>query len=350
MRHQAIFIITLLMVCSLELSAKEGAAPKGWPAEVRTVEYLATVDGSQQSMLVYTPPKKGKLPLLVGLHTWSGDYTQAGGQVAYARWCIENNWHFIHPHFRGPNWTSEACGSEKVVQDIIDAVEWMKKNHDVDPDRLYLVGSSGGGHAALLMAGRAPQLWAGVSAWVPISDIRAWWEQKSAGNNSKYAKHIEKAIGGRPDQNKKAAQECVKRSPLTYLQAASGVNLDINAGVKDGHSGGSVPFTHSLHAFNQVVPKKERLDDDFIKSFYDNQKLPPGTKAAGIDPLYGKKKVIFRKVSNNTRVTIFQGGHEIIHNAALNWLAQQRKSKPAEWKITDEQHLKTDDKESESGK
>ncbi len=108
--------------------------------------------------------------------------------------------------------------------------------------------------------------------------------------------------------------------------------------------------THSLYAFNQVVPKKERLDDEFIKSFYDNQKLPPGTKAAGIDPLYGKKKVIFRKVSNNTRVTIFQGGHEIIHNAALNWLAQQRKSKPAEWKITDEQHLKTDDKESESGK
>ena len=326
-------------------------APKGWQQAVKAVEYPASIDGSRQPMLVYTAESKEKRPLLVGLHTWSSNYTQAGGETVYARWCIERNWHFIHPHFRGPNWTPDACGSHKVVQDIIDAVEYMKKHCSVDADRIYLVGASGGGYASLLMAARAPDIWAGVSAWVPISDIRAWWEQKTFGGNSpQYAKHIEKAVGGRPDQSEKAARECVKRSPLTYLCKAAGVNLDINAGVTDGHKGGSVPFSHSLYAFNQVVPEKDRIPVDAIEEFYEKQLIPPSLPKADEDPLYGKKKVIFRKVSNNTRVSIFQGRHEIIHHAALNWLASQQKAKSAVWNVKTVHNLKTGEDESASGK
>ncbi len=323
---------------------------KGWPQQIKKVEYPTTLDKSQQPMLVHTAANSGKRPLLVALHTWSGGYTQTGGEVVYARWCIEQDWHFIHPHFRGPNRSPDACGSEKAVQDIIDAVEYMKQHHKVDPDRIYLVGVSGGGYASLLMAGRAPHLWAGVSAWVPISDVRAWWQQKDQGGPTKYARDIEKAVGGRPDQNSRAAQECVKRSAVTYLHKASGVNLDINAGVADGHKGGSVPFTHSLYAFNRVVPEADRIDDDLIKAFYAKQALPEGVAKAEPDPLYGKKQVIFRKVSRNCRVTIFQGGHEIIHQAALNWLARQRKSQPAHWNVTSAYQLKTNKNEGDSGK
>lgn len=301
-------------------------------------------------MLVFTAKSKKMRPLLVGLHTWSAGFTEAGGEVVYARWCIEKDWHFIHPHFRGPNWTPDACGSEKVVQDIIDAVKYMTKHHNVDTNRIYLVGASGGGYTSLLMASRAPDIWAGVSAWVPISDIHAWWKQKDTGKNSKYARHIEKAVGGRPDRKSEALRECVKRSPITYLQNASGVNLDINAGITDGHSGGSVPFTHSLYAFNKVVPEKNRIDPELVQEFYDKQTLPAGLEKADHDPLYRKKPVVFRKVHNNSRITIFQGGHEIIYNVALNWLAQQRKDRPANWKITAQHALKTEEKESKSGK
>ncbi len=323
---------------------------KGWPKEVQSVKYPASIDRSQQPMLVFKAKSKEKRPLLVGLHTWSGGYKQAGGEVVYARWCIEKDWHFIHPHFRGPNSTPDACGSEKVVQDIIDAVKYMKTNHNVDTNRIYLVGSSGGGYASLLMAGRAPDIWAGVSAWVPISDIYAWWKQKDLGKNSTYARHIEKAVGGRPDQKDEALQECVKRSPVTYLQNASGVNLDINAGVSDGHKGGSVPFTHSLYAFNKVVPEKNRINPKRIEEFYEKQALPAGFEKADVDPLYSRKQVVFRKVYKNSRVSIFQGGHEIIHNAALNWLAQQRKDKPANWNATADHTLRTKESEGESGK
>jgi len=257
-------------------------APKGWPDEIKTINYPASSDKSQQPMLVRTAKSREKCPLLVGLHTWSGGYTQAGGEVVYARWCMENDWHFIHPDFRGPNMRPDACGSKKAVQDIIDAIEYMQKNHNVDPDRIYLIGVSGGGYASLLMAGRAPKILAGVSAWASISDIRAWWEQKSIGKKkSKYAKDIEKSTGGRPDQDKKAARECVKRSPMTYLDQAAGVNLDINAGVTDGHEGGSVPFTHSLYAFNRVVPEQDRLPTEFISIMQSSTGLPNNVKANG---------------------------------------------------------------------
>ncbi len=344
-----LFISTIIMSC-FAVAKDSGPAPKGWPKEVSTITYQASIDKSQQPMLMYTAKSKENRPLLVGLHTWSAGYTQAGGEVVYARWCIENDWHFIHPHFRGPNWTPDACGSKKVVQDIIDAVEYMKRHHNVDTDRIYLVGGSGGGHAAILMAGRAPDIWGGVSAWVPISDIRAWWEQKSKGKRAKYATHIEKAVGGRPDQNKKAADECVKRSPITYLDRAGGVNLDINAGVTDGHKGGSVPFTHSLYAFNKVVPEKDRIDPTLVEAFYEKQALPEGLEKADPDPLYGTKQPVFRRVSQNTRVTIFQSGHDIVHHAALNWLAAQRKGKPATWDVVASHDLKNTANEGESGK
>ena len=323
-------------------------APKGWPEEVKTVVYRTSIDASQQPMLMYTAKAKEKRPLLVGLHTWSGGYKQAGGEAVYARWCMEKDWHFIHPDFRGPNWTPQACGSEMAVQDILDAVTFMQENYSVDADRIYLVGASGGGYASLLMAGRAPELWAGVSAWVPINDLKIWWEQ--CDGKLGYAEHIEKVVGGKPDQNQKAAEECVTRSAVTYLDKAAGVNLDINAGVTDGHKGGSVPFSHSLYAFNQVVSEKDRIDPTLIEAFYEVQALPEGLEMAQADSLYGEKQPIFRKVSKNTRVTIFNGKHEIIHTAALNWLAQQRRGKTANWDVVDGYDLKTSEDEDASGK
>lgn len=323
-------------------------APKGWPEEVKTLIYSTSIDRSKQPTLIYTAKDKSKRPLLVGLHTWSSNYTSGGGDVVYARWCMNKDWYFIHPNFRGPNSTPQGCGSELAVQDIVDAVEFMKKTYAVDTDRIYLVGVSGGGYMSLLMAGRTPDIWAGVSAWASISDIRAWWEQKKG--KSKYARHIERAVGGSPDQNEKAAGECVKRSALTYLDKAAGVNLDISAGVTDGHGGGSVPFTHSLHAFNKVVPENDLIAPELIEAFYKKQALPEGLKKAVADPLYERKQPIFRRVSGNTRVTIFQGRHEIIHNAALNWLAAQRKGRPTVWNVRDQHDLETNDREAEAGK
>ncbi len=339
--------LTTFLALLTYANSQDEPAPQGWPKETRTLQYTASADRSKQPMVMYAAKANEKRPLLVGLHTWSGGYDQAGGEVAYARWCIERDWHFIHPHFRGRNGTPQSMGTELVVQDIIDAVEFVKKHHAVDTDRIYLVGGSGGGYASLLMAGRAANLWAGVSAWVPIGDIRAWWEH--CNGKLRYARDIEGAVGGKPDTSEKAAEECVKRSAVTYLHKAGGVNLDINAGVHDGYTG-SVPFSQSLYAFNKVVPEKDRIAAKLIETFYQTRRLPEQLPKADADPLYGQKQPIFRKTSGNTRVTIFEGSHEIIHEAALNWLAQQRKGKPARWDVKKIHRLKTSNKESEANR
>ncbi len=300
------------------------SAPKDWPEQVREIKYQSDADQTQQPALFYTPKKNGKaLPLLVGLHTWSSDYRQTMS-APYAKWCIKKKWVFIHPNFRGPNRRPEATGSELVVKDILSAVAYAKKSATVDESRIYLIGASGGGYASLLMAGRAPEVWAGVSAWVPILDLVKWHEETSK-RKLRYAGQIEKSIGGKPLAGSKAFSEARKRSASTYLKLAKEVNLDINAGITDGHNG-SVPISHSLKAFNILSAEKDRISAKLIGEFTRTAKVPKELYGQVVnDATYGVKKVLFRRQSGTVRVTIFQGGHEIIPEAGLQWLAKQKR-------------------------
>lgn len=307
--------------CLIILSSNYACAVSGWPIEVQSVKYLSSGDSTLQPALFYAPDTNTTSPLLVGLHTWSGDYLQTSG-ASYASWCIRNEWIFIYPNFRGPNNKPEATGSELVVADIVSAVDYAKANANVDMSRIYLVGASGGGHAALLMAGRSPHIWAGVSSWVPISDLEAWYfESKSRG--AKYANDIVQSTGGVPGASAGVDLQYKSRSPITHLGNAT-APLDINAGINDGHTG-SVPISHSLNAFNLVASPADRLSEDEIKHFVEKTEVPPHLKEPLSDATYGNKTPLFRRLSRNVRVTIFSGGHEIVHNAALSWLAQQKK-------------------------
>lgn len=320
-----------------------------WPEAVQEIRYFCGVDSTHQPALMYASPHpNGRSPLLVGLHTWSGDYRQAGGETVYARWCIQNDWLFIHPDFRGPNTTPRAMGSEYVVADIVDAVEYMAERYSVDRERIYLIGASGGGHAALLMAGRTPGIWAGVSAWCGISDIKKWWEH-STKTGAGYANHIEASSGGRPDKDSAAAEECLKRSPISYLRHAQSVNLDINAGVRDGRQG-SVPFSQSLWAFNEVAAGDDRIEASDIEAFYDAGRVPPHGDRNVSETLYGEHTPLFVKTSSNARVVIFDGGHEILHLSALNWLAQQRKGTQAIWTIDHPVFMDVSSQDTQSGR
>ncbi|MHC4572600.1 MAG: alpha/beta hydrolase family protein [Planctomycetota bacterium] len=319
--------IALFIVKGSECWANDELA---WPGEVKEIRYFSSADASLQPALFYAPrTTEEAVPLLVALHTWSGNYKQRMS-VPYARWCIEKRWVFIHPHFRGPNWTKEATGSELVVADIVSAVDYARAHAKVDADRIYLVGASGGGYTSLLMAGRAPHIWAGVSAWVPISDLRAWYHEcEKAGR--RYANHIVKSCGGPPGTSAEVDLEYKKRSPITYLKKAKGLPLDINAGIKDGHTG-SVPISHSLRAFNLVAAEKDRICEGDVRYFVEKAQVPPRLKEKLSDPAYGEKVPLFRRVSGKARVTIFDGGHEIIYEAALTWLSKQRKQAYADSK------------------
>jgi hypothetical protein len=120
-----------------------------------------------------------------------------------------------------------------------------------------------------------------------------------------------------------------QRSPLPYLEAARGLAIDLNAGIHDGHSG-SVPVGHTLSAFNRLAEANgfasQRLNEADIRSIEATQLIPARLQPATADPSYAKR-VLLRRVAGPVRVTLFEGGHEILPGAAFAWLAQQvRKS------------------------
>ena len=345
-------LVVVSLACSFALSlpAADPVPVPGYPAGVRVVHYPVAEDRSEQPTLFWAPdlPDGKRAPLLVALHTWSGDYLQAGGEVKYAEWCQQNGWIFVHPNFRGPNRTPQALGSDLMVADIRAVVAWAKENAPVDETRIYAIGVSGGGHATQLLAGRTPEIWAGISSWCGIADIAAWHSETTAAGRLNYAGDIVGAIGGLPDATESTKAEAKHRSPLTWLENAGPVPLDLNHGITDGRSG-SVPFSHSLRAFNAVVPPSARIPETDIATWYHEPATLPRDPDLS-DALYGANPPLFRKTHGNTRVTIFEGGHEILHEAALNWLAAQRKGQPANWNPTKTATLRATAADRESGK
>jgi hypothetical protein len=51
------------------------------------------------------------------------------------------------------------------------------------------------------------------------------------------------------------------------------------------------------------------------------------------DPLYASKPVLLRRRSGSARLTVFDGGHDIVHEAGLTWLEAQRRGGPAAWDV-----------------
>lgn len=318
--------VVLLAILGLtsctNLNQHRAVSAEAWPQQIREIKYISSADSTFQPALFYAPKTKKPAPLLVALHTWSGNYLQKMS-VPYAQWCIDKGWVFIHPNFRGPNRKPQATGSELVVADIISAVDYARTHANVNSNRIYLVGVSGGAYTALLMAGRTPNIWAGVSAWVPITNLTDWYFECSK-TGRRYADDIIKSCGGTPGTNLEIDLEYKKRSPATYLERATNLPLDINAGITDGHTG-SVPIGHSLRAFNLLALEKDRISKEDIKYFAEKAQVPPHLKKELNDPAYGKKCPLFRRTSGKTRITIFDGGHEIVYEAALTWLAKQKK-------------------------
>ena len=334
----------LLPLLSAEVSVGK------WPAEVKEVTIPGSLGEVGQPALLWAAPGSAKAPLLIGLHTWSGDYRQEGSSLPYWDWCRQEGWHFIHPNFGGPNRTPRALGSDEAVADIVRAVRWAQEHAAVDAKRIYLVGVSGGGHMALLMAGRHPEIWAGVSAWCGIADVAQWHADCVADPRfAKYARDIESALGGIPSGSSACMESARRRSPVTWLQHARGLPLDIQAGLHDGRSG-SVPFLHSLWAFNAVAGADGAIPPEQLKNFYESRQSPE--PIVNPEALYGAWTPLFRRVSGDgqARVTIFEGGHEIVHVVALNWLAQQRRGQPAVWEIAQPKVLQVEQQSAQSGK
>jgi hypothetical protein len=72
-----------------------------------------------------------------------------------------------------------------------------------------------------------------------------------------------------------------------------------------------------------VAEKPDLLSKSLIDEFVDTAKVPKELIQQIEDASYGKKKALFRRTSGNVRITIFNGGHEMIPDALIAWLQEK---------------------------
>ena len=232
----------------------------------------SSLDGTSQPSLFYRASKPNR-PLLVGLHTWSCDrFNQIKHMLPFAE---EQDFNLLLPEFRGPNLGSNpnryvACGSEFAKRDIQDAIDYVIAHENADKENVFLLGASGGGHMALLMAGYCPEYFKAIAAFVPITDLKKWSVE-----NPKYGAHINNCCGLADD-------ELARRSPISYTDTIATANLKIFHGKRDS----VVPFTQSVTLYSRILEEHP-------------------TARVYLD--------------------IFDGGHQLEMNLASYWLLSQYK-------------------------
>lgn len=285
------------------------------------IAVVSSADGTPQPSYLILPPNYQRtaeaVPLVVSLHTWSFDLEQRNEELEAA--VAERGWIFLSPNFRGRNDTIDACASDIAKRDVIDALEWVMGHYPVDPARVYLTGVSGGGFMTLAMVATYPDRWTAASAWVPLSDLRAWYDFHAG---DPYGEMTRQCVGGNPAEDPSVAAEMDRRSPLHALRRARNVALDIAAGRFDGHDGAPIPVWHSLASFNEIARAlgQEEISAQEIAelSRHDPHLESPRESDRVSDPSFGRE-IFLRRHAGKARVTIFDGSHEGIATAAIAW-------------------------------
>ena len=208
---------------------------------MNTVHVKSTLDGSLQPSLFFRPRTEAPVPLVVGLHTWS--YDRFNQEENYLPLCRKYGWALLLPEFRGPNLASnpqhhDACGSLKARRDILDAVEYAARTSAIDRENIFLLGCSGGGHAALLTAGDAPEVFRAVDVWCPVSDLTAWHAYLTE-TRQHYVTDLEACLGGGPAD---VPDEYALRSPSEHVESLKNIPVSVHQGRHDD----VVPYRHSV--------------------------------------------------------------------------------------------------------
>lgn len=307
------FITTAIILCCIigayaqkKIAWDDTDAGK-WSSEFIEVQIPSSLDNATQGAVLYKAKSNAARPLIVSLHTWSGDYKQ---EDPLARIMKDYDYNYIHPNFRGPNYTPQACGSEYVIADLEDAIAYAIANMKIDPNEVHIVGTSGGGYATLVAYMNVKYPVKSFSAWVPLSNLESWyWE--SVGRKQHYKDHVLKATSSTTELN---VTEARKRSPYFQKYPADlreNAKLYIYAGIHDGYQG-SVPITQSIDMYNKIAKEAFEASDDELVSYKDKLELVVKRCFPSHDfkMNIGDRKIHYFKKKENVSVSIFEGGHE----------------------------------------
>jgi lysophospholipase L1-like esterase/acetyl esterase/lipase len=311
-----LFIFLILFSTFYSRSFSQNSIPwddtksKDWPSQVKKVDIKSSADGILQAAIFYAAPGPGPKPLIISLHTWSGDYMQ---KDTIANICIARGFNYIHPDFRGPNRRPEACASELVISDIDDAISWAMANTQTDPENIHVIGVSGGGYATVLTYLRSKHKIRSFSAYAGLYNLVDWYDE-CVGRKARYVADIEASTSGKKGEFN--LEEAKKRSPFFMgkpVTDRSNSKLTFYCGIHDGYTG-SVPITHSLQMYNKLVgdfdphAPSSLVPQEYILTMVRARSLPGG----GDQGTFRGRKIIYKNdYQKRINITVFEGTHEM---------------------------------------
>jgi pimeloyl-ACP methyl ester carboxylesterase len=293
-----------------------------WQSSITGIEHISissTLDGVDQPALWLPPDGDGEKPVIVILHSWSSNYLQHAG-IPYALWAQENGWAVIAPDFRGRNDDVYAIGSEFAVRDVVDAIDFATAQDGVDGTRVFAVGYSGGGMMGLLLAGRHPNKVSAVAAWGPVYDLVPFY-RRSRATGRHYSWEIATACGGDPRLEGPAQEECIRRSPIAYIDGAreAGIPVYLGQGLWDS----IVSPRQSANAFNQLADSGDRFTDEQVSQL-GGWRIPadigdPISTESFFGP--GDPQVFLARKSAAVTIVYFRSSHDMVYQATMRWFA-----------------------------
>jgi lysophospholipase L1-like esterase/pimeloyl-ACP methyl ester carboxylesterase len=287
----------------------------GWSDAFTRVSITSSAGGGVQQAMWHATTKATTQPLIVSLHTWSGDFRQ---NDPLAEAAVSRGFNYIHPDFRGPNNRPEACGGEFVATDIDDAIDYALTHGRVDRANIHIVGVSGGGNATMFAWMRSRHDVRSFSAWVGISDLEKWYYE-SVGRGARYAVDLCRVTTGDPARFDPI--EARRRSPLfmeTPRERRTHSRLFLHVGVHDGYTG-SVPITHTIDFYNKVVRDLTPDGTEALVPAAVTEALLRQRTLTGLEAKPKPGDVIYaRHFLNRVHLEVFEGGHEMLVGRALD--------------------------------
>jgi acetyl esterase/lipase len=118
---------------------------------------------------VYDPADtRDTRPVIIDVHGGAWNIGDRSNGALYDRALARSGFVVVAIDFRdGPEFQQPAASD-----DVANAIEWVRTHHErlnVDPDQIGLIGSSSGGHLALLAGVRSPDVRFVIALW-PVSD------------------------------------------------------------------------------------------------------------------------------------------------------------------------------------
>lgn len=314
-------LLLFLCVCMFFCAAASIAAIKGlemWRARNWTTVPYALQNNTVIIDAALSAPKQEAhffssnvpAPLIVDLHPWSSALGAAAGDngIRLDELAYRKSWSYIRPTLTGHNRNPTGCCGNEMIDAIKVAIDFARKNAQVTS--VHVIGGSGGGYTALCgaLSGKLDGI-AAYQVWIPITDLESWYQQRPPVS---YERDILACTNSSAKLN---VAEARRRSPI-YMSVPSQLpTVHLFAGVHDGSGGsisGSVPITHTIRMYNKL--SKDPIGDDVLLRLLEARKGPLSDSNMSIDG----RQVHLAAESGSVSVTIFEGGHEVLANAAMD--------------------------------